>query len=205
MMTNSISNLEKLSDQIYQEGIEKAEKRSQEIIQEAEAEKEKILDKAQKEAKIIVDEARLEAAHLQRSIENELILKGRQFLSDLKAKIEDLLSDRIIKTNTEEAFADAKFMQSVITEVVKTWDTNEDFILTLPADLEEKLKGSFARSIKELLPNIFITFENVIDRGFRIGKKSDSFHVSFSEEDFVEIFRSYLSEQANQLLFKDSA
>ena len=204
-MTSSISNLEKLSDQIYQEGIEKAEKKSQEILQEAEVEKEKMLSQARSEAKSIVEQAKLEATHLRRSIENELKLKGKQFLSDLKAKIEDLLSDRIIKTNTEEAFADAKFMQSVITEVVKTWDTNEDFILTLPADLEEKLKGSFARSIKELLPNIFITFENVIDRGFRIGKKSDSFHLSFSEEDFVEIFRSYLSEQANQLLFKDSA
>lgn len=204
-MTSSISNLEKLSDQIYQEGIEKAEKKSQEILQEANAEKEKILAQARKEAKIIVDEARSEATHLQRSVENELILKGRQFLSDLKAKIIDLLSDKIIKANTQEAFTDVAFMQIVITEVVKTWNTEEDFILILPADLEQKLKGSFTRSIQEMIPNIFITFENVIDRGFRIGKKSDSYHVSFSEEDFVEIFKSYLFEQANKLLFKDSA
>ncbi|WP_020531304.1 V-type ATP synthase subunit E [Flexithrix dorotheae] len=203
-MASNINNLNKLADQIYQEGIEKAEKRSEEILQEAAAEAQEILNQAQNEAKTIVEQARLEAIQLKRSVENELELKGHQFLSDLKEKIANLLSDRIIKINTQEAFADVAFLQSVISEVVKIWNIEEDFVLILPAELEDKLKGSFARSIQEIMPNVFIAFENGINRGFRIGRKSDNFQVSFSDEDFVEIFSSYLSEQANKLLFKES-
>lgn len=203
-MSNSINNLEKLTDQIYQEGIEKAEKQSQKMLQEAEAEKALILNNAKAEAESILEEAQREAKRLQHSVESELNLKAKQFISDLKAKIEGLLSQKIIETTTKEALADVDFMQSAITDVLKHWKETNDLELILPKGLEDKLKGAFARRIKELTPNMTITFESTLNGGFRIAKKADNYQISFSDDDFIEIFKSYLSEQTNKVLFKTS-
>ncbi|TPV35390.1 V-type ATP synthase subunit E [Paucihalobacter ruber] len=203
-MSNSINNLEKLTDQIYQEGIEKAEKQSQKMLQEAEAEKAVILNNAKAEAESILEEAQREAKRLQHSVESELNLKAKQFISDLKAKIEGLLSQKIIETTTKEALADVDFMQSAITDVLKHWKETNDLELILPKGLEDKLNGAFVRRIKELTPNMTITFESTLNGGFRIAKKADNYQISFSDDDFIEIFKSYLSEQTNKVLFKTS-
>lgn len=203
-MSSSINNLEKLTDQIYQEGIEKAEKQSKKMIQEAEAEKAVILNNAKAEAESILEEARREAKRLQHSVESELNLKAKQFISDLKSRIEGLLSKKIIETTTKEALADVSFMQSAISDVLKSWKDTNDLELILPKGLEAKLNGAFARRIKEVTPNMTITFESTLNGGFRIAKKADNYQISFSDDDFIEIFRTYLSEQTNKVLFKVS-
>ncbi len=201
-MDNGIHNLDKLTDQIYREGIERAEKQSKIIIQEVENNKEKILQDARDEAAKIVSEARREADRLKRSVENELALKGEQFISDLKARILDMLSDKIIKPNTEKVFTDVKFVQSMITGIIKNLKIDGELEVVFPADLEKKLKQSLANSIREMAPNLTISFGDKVDSGFRIARKSDNYQLSFGNEDFIGIFRPYLSEQADKLLFK---
>ena len=200
-MNDSINNLEKLTDQIYQEGIEKAEKRSKQMIEEAEAESAHILQKARAEADRILEEAQREAVRLQKSVESELELKSKQYISDLRVKIEGLLSQKIIETNTHEALMDVQFMQSAISEILKNWKDTGNQELILPKALEEKLNGAFVNSIKKLTPNLSITFESSINAGFRIARKEDHYQISFGYEDFIEIFRTYLSEQTNKVLF----
>lgn len=201
-MDNGMNNLDKLTDQIFKEGIEKAELQSKEIIQEVEANKTKMISEAKEEAEKILAEANREAERLKRSIENELVLKGEQFVSDLKVKIENLLSDEILKTNTKTAFSDPKFVESVIFEVLKHWDINNDVELILPSDLEKKIKDSLTKSIKETAPTLTITYDSNVNSGFRIARKSDNFQISFGTDEFVDIFKIYLSDQANKLLFK---
>jgi V/A-type H+-transporting ATPase subunit E len=203
-MSNSINNLEKLTDQIYQEGIEKAQKQSIKMLQEAEAEKAVILNNAKAEAENILEEAQREAKRLQHSVESELNLKSKQFISDLKAKIEGLLSQKIVETTTKAALADVNFMQSAIADVLKHWKETNDLELILPKGLEDKLNGAFASRIREITPNMTITFESNLNGGFRIAKKAENYQISFSDDDFIEIFKSYLSEQTNKVLFKTS-
>lgn len=201
-MSNSINNLEKLTDQIYKEGIEKAEKQSKKMLQEAETEKAVILQNAKVEADGILEEAQREVLRLKKSVESELELKAKQFISDLKAKIEGLLSKKIIETTTKEALADVSFMQSAITDVLKNWKDTNDLELILPKGLEDKLNGAFTRRIKEVTPNMTVSFESSLNGGFRIARKADNYQISFSDDDFIEIFRTYLSEQTNKVLFK---
>lgn len=101
-----------------------------------------------------------EVRRLQQIVECELELKGKQFVSDLKTKIEGLLSNKIIETNTQEALTDANFRQTAILEVLKSWKINEDLELILPSVLEERIKGAFTHRIKEHTPNLSIVFEN---------------------------------------------
>lgn len=203
-MSDSIKNLEKLTDQIYQEGIEKAEVQSKKMIQEAEAEKALILKNAKAEAEKILEEADRESKRLKLSVESELELKSKQFISDFKLKIQNLLSQKIVDHTTKEALADVNFMQSIITDVLKHWKNSKDLELILPKNLEGKIKGAFKKRINEVAPNMIIHFENHLNNGFRIARKEDNYQISFSDDDFIEIFKSYLSDQTNKVLFKSS-
>jgi len=203
-MSNSLDNLEQLTDQIYQEGIEKAELQSKRMIQEAEAEKARILKNAKAEAEKILEEAERESQRLKLSTEAELELKSKQFLSDFKLKIQNLLTQKIVDHTTKEALADVSFMQSIIAEVLKHWKNSDDVELILPKKLEAKINAAFKQRIHEVAPNMVIQFENKLNDGFRIARKEDHYQISFSDDDFIAIFRSYLSEQTNKVLFKSA-
>ncbi len=203
-MSNSLNNLEKLTDQIYREGIEKAEEQSKKMIEDAKAEKQLILNKDKAEAEKILEEAERESKRLKLSVESELELKAKQFTSDLKLKIQNLLAQKIVDHTTKEAMADVSFMQSIIADVLKHWKNSDDVELILPKNLEAQINSTFKRRIHEVAPNMMIHFENKLNNGFRIARKKDHYQISFSDDDFIEIFSSYLSEQTNKVLFKSS-
>lgn len=203
-MSNSVTNLEKLTDQIYKEGIEKAQKQSEKILHDAETEKAKILKQAKAEADKIIEEADRKSQQLKASVESELDLKAKQFISDLKIKIHNLLSKKIVETNTTDALANATFIQTLITNIVKHWQGNKDLELILPKKLEGEIKDAFSRSIQEVAPNMIITFENHLNSGFRIARKDENYQISFSDDDFIAIFKTYLTEQTEKVLFKSA-
>ncbi len=200
-----VNNLEHLTNQIYQEGVEKAEIKSKDIIEEAEKRKEALLKQAEEEANQIISEAKKESARIHRSIVNELNLKGDQFMSDLKGEINNVLSEKIIDKNVEEAFADVEFFKSLIKESVGHWKELDELEVTLSQSIEMKMRKVLSTSIIQSLPNLSINFSGRFDSGFRIAKKGDSYQISFGEEDFKNLFRSYLTEQVNEILFNKDA
>lgn len=196
-----LNNLDKLTDKIYKAGIEKAEKESQTILTETEARRQQMLKDAGDEAAAIVAKARKEAERLTRSAENELQLKGRQLISDLKSEIEGLLSHKILDAGVKGAFADTSFLQTAILETISYWKSGNDLELILPGPMERKLGEAFQQSIREKAPNLAVSFSDRLKGGFRIAKKSDAYQLSFSEDDFITLFRSYLTEQTDKVLF----
>ena len=204
-MSDNVNNLEKLTDQIYQEGIEKAEQQSKKILKDAENEKSRIIKEAKAEAEQIKEKADREARQLQQSVESELELKSKQFISDLKAKTKNLLAEKIIDGKTKDALADVDFLRSVIKEVLNNWNKHDNLELILPKDLEDNIDDAFTGSIQEVAPNMMITFEDQLNQGFRIAKKDDNYKISFSDDDFIAIFRSYLSRQTDKVLFKTTS
>lgn len=199
-----INNLEKLTDKIYQEGVRKAEEKSEAIITAAEKERNRILTEAQAEAKRIVTEAQQEATRITRSTENELTLKGKQLISDLKEEIHQLLSSKILGKNVATAFANVSFLQSAIIEAIRSWNSDSDLELILPSELKNRLDKAFRQSIREHTESLTITFSDKISSGFRIIKKDDLYQISFTENEFATLFESYLSETTNKLLFDES-
>ena len=198
-----MNNLESLTNQIYQEGIEKAEASAKEILSEAEKKKEALVREAQETANKIVSEAKRDSENLKRSVENELQLKGKQLISDFKNEVIDLLEIKIIDDGVSKAFADADFFKSLIGDVVSHWSKSEELEMVLPESFEKKVDASFQNSILQSVPNLTINFNGKFEGGFRIAKKKESFQISFSEEDFIALFRSYLTEKASKILFEN--
>ena len=196
-----MNNLDKLTDKIYQEGIERAENESTRILSKAEAERIRILDGAKQQAKKITDHATSEANKLTRSVEKELQLKGKQLVSDLKGEIQNLLSRKILKAPTKEAFSDVAFIQEAILKAIDSWAPTDDLELLLPTELENKLEKNFQQSIRDYSKNLTVTFNDQLQGGFKISERSDSYQISFTDEDFIHLFNSYLEEQTTNILF----
>jgi len=198
-----LNNLDQITDKIYLEGIEKAERESRSILLKTQQEREQLLSDAKRQADEIITQAQREAERMARRVEKELQLKGKQFISDLQHEVQYLLNEKIVEKGVKGAFADEDFTKSIIMEAVKSWKEGKGLELILPAEMEGKLKAAFANSIEQHSKNLIITFNRKITGGFRIGVKDGTYQVSFTEQDFIQLFQPYLTSQAQKLLFSE--
>lgn len=199
-----VTNLDLLTDKVYREGIEKAQKESREIRANAEAERSRILDEANKEASKVIAEAKQEAVRIARTTEGELRLKGKQLISDLKVQIHKTLAQKVLENPTKEAFEDEVFIKSAILEAIRTWQVSSDLEVVLPKVLENKLENAFHQNLRKHVKNLNLTFDQRMTVGFRVTEREQGYQISFSDEDFIALFTPYLQEQTQQLLFNSS-
>ena len=196
-----INNLDLITDKIYHEGIERAEKDSKAIISKSETQATRIMDEAKNEAHEVLASAQREANRVKNSIENELRLKGKQLIADLKSEVHKVLSQRILEKGTKQALADVLFLQSAIKQAISSWNPEDELELVLPSKIEDEIEQAFYQSIRKQAKDLTITFSNRLTQGFRITEKKNGYQISFSEEDFNLLFSSYLQRQTFQLLF----
>ena len=203
-MTQQPSNLDKLTEKIYQEGIEKADLKAEEIIKGAEKKKEEIISGANTEAERIITSAKKTAALEIRSAESEIKLKGKQLVSDLKNEINHLLTLKVLDNNIRQSFSDQSFLQSLVLEIAGYWKSGEELGLVLPEKLKENVGKAFEKNISEHIDNLTVSFSDRLTSGFRISRKGDTYDITFSEEDFIELFSAYLKEKTSQYLFMET-
>jgi len=196
------ANLEQLTEKIYREAIEKAEAEVSEMMNEANAKAQKIVSEAEEEAQQnIIAKATKEAQLLRSSTESELQLQGKRLISDLKREITDLISDKILTKNIKAAFEDPKFYKEILLELVKNWGKEDVLELQVPENTRGKIDKAFEKEIAANIKDLNVTFNNQISGGFKVSKKGDSYQISFTDEDFIAFFQSYLSGKTRDLLF----
>ena len=203
-MTQQPSNLDKLTEKIYQEGIEKADLKAEEIIKGAEKKKEEIIAAANTEAERIITSAKKTAVLETRSAESEIKLKGKQLVSDLKNEINHLLTLKVLDNNIRQSFSDQSFLQSLVLEIAGHWKSGEELELVLPEKLKEEVGKAFEKNISEHIDNLVVSFSDRLTNGFRISRKGDTYDITFSEDDFIELFSAYLKEKTSQYLFMET-
>ncbi len=200
------TNLEALTDKIYSEAIEKAEEDAGEIIKNAQAKSEQIIKDAREEAQHnIINKATKDALLLKTSTESELQLKGKQLISDLKREISNLISNKILDQNIKDTFLDTAFFKKIILEVVQHWSKEDVIELHLPENTRDKIDKQFQQEIGASVKDLTITYDDRMKGGFRIAKTDDSYQISFTDEDFISFFQTYLNKKTKQLLFDDNA
>ena len=199
---NDVSNLDILTDQIYQEGIEKAESEAKKIIENAQKEKERILLKAKTEAAQLVSKAEKNAASLQRNTEAEIRLSGEQLLSDIKNKLQEVITGKMTEPISAEFFTDTEFLKTLIIDLVKKWKPSEDIELHLAEMLEASAKERLHKSIIKELPNLIVYSDKEISGGFRIAQKNGNWQMVFTNTGFVELLNQHLRPQTARLLFE---
>jgi len=204
-MQNSI---EKLTQQIYQEGVEKAEARAKEILDEASEKARNLVDEAKLKAAAIVAEAEKNALELKQKNEAEMRLSARQSLGALKQSITDLISWKINFDPVSEAFQDKVFVQKLIEKLISYWLENfgkeQRLRLLLPEDdYNEYLEFIEHRAKTVMSDNITIAFKGKMKEGFQIEAADLGFKVSFTAEDFENYFSAFAKPKVYKLLFEE--
>ena len=201
------NKLQELTQKLYNEGVEKANEEADKIIKEAKAEADKIKKNAEKEAKGIIEEAEQKSEETRKNVHAELELASKQTVRKVKQQITDLITSKVIDEPVKKAFDDEKFVKEIIETMIKNWDPQKkesvDLSVLLPEKMEKEFEKYFkAKTGKELNSKLELSFSDAVKGGFKIGPDDNSYKISFTEEDFINFFKSYLRPKTGEMLFQ---
>ncbi|MEE4197742.1 MAG: hypothetical protein V2I54_08865 [Bacteroidales bacterium] len=201
------NKLQELTQKLYNEGVEKAKEEADKILADARAEADKLKKNAEKEAKGIIEEAEQKSEEIKKNVHAELELASKQTVRTVKQQITEIITSKVIDEPVKQAFDDEKFVKEIIETIIKNWDPREnqsiDLSILLPEKLEKEFEKYFkAKSGKELNATLELSFSDTVKGGFKIGPADHSYKISFTEEDFINFFKSYLRPKTVEMLFQ---
>ena len=201
------NKLQKLTEQLYEEGLSKGRNDADKLVAEAQAKAKAIVAEAQAEAKAIVEKAQKQAEELTQNTMTEISLAGRQAVAALKSEINTMVVAKTASKAVAEATMDAAFVKDMLLAVAKNWNGSSTDVVSLSALLPEEKKAAldsvFAAATQELLAaGVEVAYGKGVKSGFKIGPKDGGYYISFSDEDFDALLGEYLREKVSNLLYK---
>ncbi len=200
------TKLQELTEKIYQEGVTKAREDADKLLATTQAEADKMLADARKEAANIVKEAEKQAADLKQNSMNELQLSARQLISDTKQKVVNLIEAQVVEPNVKATLSDVEFNKDIIKTLVANWNPKEDQAVDISVLLPKAKQKEFEAFYKSKTAEAFgkgveVSYSDKIKGGFKIGPKEGGYLISFSDDDFDNLFRNYLRPRLINMLF----
>ena len=194
------SQIQALTEKVYQEGVLKGEQEAAKILADANAQAEQVERDARTRAEQIIAEAQRSASELKSNTERELKLNASKLIEATKASIVDVLAGRIAGDSVQALTANPELLQRVVLEIAKGFDLKHGVEIT--SSQAEELKAYFAQNAKALLEE-GLTIKQVAGKvtQYTIRPQNGSFKVEIGEQEFVELFKSILRPQLAQELF----
>ena len=194
------SQIQALTEKVYQEGVLKGEQEAAKILAAANAQAEQVERDARTRAEQIIAEAQRSASELKSNTERELKLNASKLIEATKASIVDVLAGRIAGDSVQALTANPELLQRVVLEIAKGFDLKHGVEIT--SNQAEELKAYFAQNAKALLEE-GLTIKQVAGKStqYTIRPQNGSFKVEIGEQEFVELFKSILRPQLAQELF----
>lgn len=194
------SQIQALTEKVYQEGVLKGEQEAAKILADANAQAEQVERDARARAEQIIAEAQRSASELKSNTERELKLNASKLIEATKASIVDVLAGRIAGDSVQALTANPELLQRVVLEIAKGFDLKHG--VEIASSQAEELKAYFAQNAKALLEE-GLTIKQVAGKAtqYTIRPQNGSFKVEIGEQEFVELFKSILRPQLAQELF----
>ena len=194
------SQIQALTEKVYQEGVLKGEQEAAKILADANAQAEQVERDARARAEQIIAEAQRSASELKSNTERELKLNASKLIEATKASIVDVLAGRIAGDSVQVLTANPELLQRVVLEIAKGFDLKHGVEIT--SSQAEELKAYFAQNAKALLEE-GLTIKQVAGKvtQYTIRPQNGRFKVEIGEQEFVELFKSILRPQLAQELF----
>lgn len=193
--------LQELLTKVYDEGVAKANAEVERILGKAQSEAEAILKEANAKATALIEAAQKQADELKKNTEGDVKVASNHSLSALKQKITDLVLMKSVDAGSKASFNDPAFVQELIKEALAGWKESGGR-LSLAEGLQNKLDAGFINSLSQLFKGeLKVDFSPQIKSGFSISPMDGGFKLSFSEEDFANLFKNYLRPRSAKILF----
>lgn len=192
-----------LVNQIYQEGIEKARAEAESILSSARSEAEALLEQARADAAAQLKKAKDESETVRRNTSAELKLAADQAVSQLRSRLQSLLSSGSLKGNVDSAVLDTEFLKRVILELVRSWGSapSGGIELVLGESTRKELGERLAASLAQELAGLEATFSSNIKAGFTVAQKGGTYQIDFTDAALLQFLQSFLKPKTVELLF----
>lgn len=195
--------LQDLLQRVYEEGVAKAKAEAERVVSEATAQADAIKSKAIAEAEAIVADAKKKAAELNRNTDSDLKMAADHTISIVKQKIVDLILDQAVNAQLKGDFADPAFLKQVILHTLDSWKQQGGGNITISESMRGKLDEQFLSSLQNVLSGeLKVDFSPLMKSGFTISPRDGGYKLSFSDEDFANLFKSYLRPRTAKALFE---
>lgn len=192
--------IQKLTDRIYQEGVERGNAQADVIIAEAKQTAAKIIAQAKANAEAMTENARKKSEELHQNTINELKLYAGQIVEAVKTALTDCITDTITTQAVNKAWEDPKFIQEMALKLVSEWGQKEE--LVIGTEDAESLRTFFAQKAKDLLDNgVKIEEVNGLKHAFSVAPADGAYKIIFGEEEFKELFKDFLRPALIKLLY----
>lgn len=199
------NKLQQLTQQLYNEGIQKAEIEAAAIVQQARQKAEAIVTQAEAEKQVLLDQAQKEAQQLTQRTHAELRMVINQALQKLKQDIAQLIQLKTINQPIAQTLQDPQYLSAVLLAVVSGIypDPSGQLTVQLSPATEQSLLHYLRSQIAQLLHTEPVIHTNAnLKAGFKIGKTDDNYVLSFTDEDFATFIAQFMYPEIAQI-FKD--
>lgn len=195
--------LQDLLKRVYDEGVAKANAEAETIVNNAKATADSLISKAQATAEAMLQEAGKKVADLKKNTDSDLQMASSHSLSAIKQKATELILSESLNTPLGEAFKDSEFLKKLIMEALNVWKANASSgTIIISEAMKPKLDEYFLKSIQELFKGgLTVDFSPTMKQGFQISPADGTFKLSFTDEDFANLFKSYLRPRTKEMLF----
>jgi V/A-type H+-transporting ATPase subunit E len=201
------NKLQELTEKLYKEGLSKGQGEAEELLSNAKIEAKKIIDDAKQQAESIIDAANTLAAETKKNADAEIVMISRQVIAQIKQSVETLITAKAITPVTNASMNDVAFVQSLIKTAVESFkagsQNSDELSVLLPEskqkEFEQFINDSAIRQLNESKTEY--AFSKNIKSGFRIASKDSGYYISFTEQDFLNLFSEYMRPKMRQLLF----
>lgn len=198
--------LKKLTEELYNEGLQKGQKEADVIILNAKKEAEQIIKDATDKAKIILANAEKESKEIKHKTEMDLQLSSKQIISKIKKDISSLITFKSLEQSLSSNFNNVNFIEKLILTITKSWQKDStgalDLSLYLPSEYENEIKTFLQKNCKEELDKgLNIAFSHKIINAIKVVAGDNSYSIDLSEESFKTLLMEYLRPTTKELLF----
>ncbi len=192
--------IQKLTDRLYQEGVERGNAQADVIIAEAKQTAAKIIAQAKADAEAMTENARKKSEELRQNTINELKLYAGQTIEAVKTALTDCITDTVTTQAVDKAWEDPKFIQEMALRLVSEWGQKEE--LVIGTEDAESLRAFFAQKAKDLLDKgMKIEEVNGLKHAFSVAPADGAYKIIFGEEEFKELFKDFLRPALIKLLY----
>ena len=100
--------LKVLTDKIYEEGIEKAQRESQKILDDSKKEAQKIISAAEKQSQDLILKTEVNMENLKKKVASEIKMASRKSLNQIKQELNNVIQEKVVSNSINKEFARVK-------------------------------------------------------------------------------------------------
>lgn len=194
------NKLQQLTEKLYSEGLAKGQAEGAQILETSLTQAAEIIAQAQAEAAQIIEKAQSDASELKAGAEGELRLAATQMTSELRSQIERMITAQVTEQATGSAWSDPQFIKELIIKAAQSFNPSQanPVNIVVPEQMAQQVRESLHG---QLTQGIEIVTDSRLKVPFRIAPANGEYYVSFTQEDFDTLFRSYIRPMVAGILY----